>query len=94
MSHSPAALSRRPPSAWPDVKAAHGRNRTCVKIAMTSAGVEAAVILAKEGIATLGTCLFNLHQAIAASQAGMYAVSMYFNGAFAPGRGAFRSGRG
>jgi len=54
-------------------------DRACIKLATTSAGVHAAVILKKEGIATLGTCLFSLHQAIAASQSGMYAISMYFN---------------
>lgn len=38
--------------------------------------------LQKKGIETLGTAVFGAHQAIAASQAGMYAISPYFNGAF------------
>jgi transaldolase len=46
---------------------------------VTTAGVQAAEILRREGIPTLGTALFSLHQAIACSQAGMYAISMYFN---------------
>ncbi|RSH93055.1 hypothetical protein EHS25_007408 [Saitozyma podzolica] len=53
--------------------------RTCVKIPMTEEGAAAAAILSKEGIFTLGTCLFSIPQAIAASQAGMHAVSMYWN---------------
>ena len=36
-------------------------------------------MLQAEGIATLGTSLFNIQQAIAAAQVGQYAVSMYFN---------------
>ncbi|ORY25073.1 putative transaldolase [Naematelia encephala] len=54
-------------------------DRLCIKIATTSAGIKAARILKAEGIPTLGTTLFSLHQAIAASQAGMHAISMYFN---------------
>jgi transaldolase len=46
---------------------------------MTGAGAAAAAQLTKEGIPTLGTCLFNIPQAIAASQAGMHAISVYFN---------------
>ncbi|GFZ48393.1 hypothetical protein JCM24511_06141 [Saitozyma sp. JCM 24511] len=53
--------------------------RTCIKVPTTGPAVAAAVILKKEGIATLGTSLFSLHQAIAASQAGMHAISIYFN---------------
>jgi transaldolase len=45
--------------------------------------VQAAAQLKKEGIMTLGTCLFSVPQAVAASQAGMVAVSMYLNGEFA-----------
>jgi transaldolase len=56
------------------------RERTCIKMATNSAAMEATQILKKEGISTLGTCLFSLHQAIGAQQAGMYAISMYFNG--------------
>lgn len=40
----------------------------------------AAKILNAEGIRTLGTCLFSLPQAIAASQAGCLYISPYFNG--------------
>lgn len=54
-------------------------DRLCIKIATTSAGVRAARRLKAEGIPTLGTTLFSLQQAIAASQAGMHAISMYFN---------------
>lgn len=54
-------------------------DRFCIKMATTSAGVQASKILKEENIATLGTTLFSLPQAIAASQAGMHAVSMYYN---------------
>lgn len=57
-------------------------DRLCVKIAATGAGVRAAKRLKEEGIPTLGTALFSLQQAIAASQAGMHAISMYFNGEY------------
>ena len=55
-------------------------DRLFIKIATTSAGVRAARRLKAEGISTLGTALFSLQQAIAASQAGMHAISMYLNG--------------
>jgi len=54
-------------------------SRACIKLPTTSAGVQAAAQLKKEGIMTLGTCLFSVPQAVAASQAGMVAVSMYLN---------------
>ncbi|OWT40794.1 transaldolase [Cryptococcus neoformans Bt1] len=54
-------------------------DRFCIKIPTTTAGVQAAVELNKLGIASLGTALFSLPQAIAASQAGMHAISPYFN---------------
>lgn len=54
-------------------------DRFCIKIPTTSAGVQAAKILKADGIPTLGTALFSLPQAIAASQAGMHAISMYLN---------------
>lgn len=57
-------------------------SRACIKIPVTTAGVQAAAQLKKEGIMTLGTCLFSVPQAVAASQAGMVAVSMYLNGEF------------
>jgi transaldolase len=58
---------------------ARNRDRLCIKIPTTSAGVQAAVILKKEGILTLGTAMFSVPQAIAASQAGMHAISPYFH---------------
>jgi transaldolase len=54
-------------------------DRFCIKLATTSAGVQAAKELKAEGIATLGTALFSVNQALAASQAGMHAISMYYN---------------
>ncbi|KAL1406154.1 hypothetical protein Q8F55_007838 [Vanrija albida] len=53
--------------------------RFCIKIPTTSAGVAAAKRLRAEGIATLGTALFSVPQALAAAQAGMHAISMYLN---------------
>jgi transaldolase len=41
--------------------------------------VNAAKNILPDGIRSLGTALFSLHQAIAASQAGMLAISPYFN---------------
>jgi len=58
------------------------RDRFAIKIPTTSAGVRAAKRLKEEGIQSLGTTLFSLPQAIAASQAGMYAISPYFNREF------------
>lgn len=55
-------------------------DRIAIKIAVTTAGVQAAKILAGEGIKTLGTALFSVPQALAAAQAGMFAISLYFNG--------------
>lgn len=46
----------------------------------TTAGAQAAVILLKDNIRTLGTSLFSLPQAIAASQASMLSISPYYNG--------------
>lgn len=54
-------------------------DRFCIKIPTTSAGVQAAAVLYKEGIRTLGTALFGLPQAIAAQQANMLSISPYFN---------------
>ena len=62
-----------------EVHGADISDRFCIKIATTSPGLKAARILKKEGIATLGTALFSLPQAIGAAQAGMYAISMYYN---------------
>ncbi|WVO20966.1 uncharacterized protein IAS62_002267 [Cryptococcus decagattii] len=55
------------------------RDRYCIKVPATSAGVQAAKILNQEGIRTLGTSLFSLAQAIACSQAGMLSISPYYN---------------
>lgn len=55
------------------------RNRLAIKIPTTSAGMRAARALKKEGIESLATTLFSVPQAIAASQAGTYAISPYFN---------------
>lgn len=57
------------------------RDRFAIKIPSTGPGLSAAKILNAEGIRTLGTSLFSLPQAIAASQAGCLYVSPYFNGA-------------
>ncbi|KAH8896622.1 putative transaldolase [Thozetella sp. PMI_491] len=54
-------------------------DRIAIKIATTTAGVQAAKILSGEGIKTLGTALFSVPQALAASQAGMFAISLYYN---------------
>ena len=55
-------------------------DRFCIKIPTTTAGVQAAAELYKEGIRTLGTALFSLHQALAAAQGMMLSISPYFNG--------------
>ncbi|GFZ45842.1 hypothetical protein JCM24511_03574 [Saitozyma sp. JCM 24511] len=54
-------------------------DRFCIKVPTTTAGAQAAVILLKDNIRTLGTSLFSLPQAIAASQAGMLSISPYYN---------------
>ncbi|WVQ78620.1 hypothetical protein IAT38_000706 [Cryptococcus sp. DSM 104549] len=55
------------------------RDRFCIKVPATTAGVQAAAVLNPEGIRTLGTSLFSLAQAIASSQAGMLSISPYYN---------------
>ncbi|KAI8235341.1 Transaldolase [Colletotrichum sp. SAR 10_99] len=59
----------------------HGitRDQYAIKIASTGPGLAAAKILTEEGIRTLGTSMFSLPQAIAASQAGCLFVSPYLN---------------
>lgn len=69
--------ARRYAKAFNDVGITN--DRFCIKIPVTSAGVQAAIELGADGIATLGTTLFSVPQAIAAAQAGMHAVSMYLN---------------
>lgn len=54
-------------------------DRFIIKIPTTTAGVGAAKVLLAEGIDSLGTTLFSVPQALAASQAGMCAISMYLN---------------
>lgn len=62
------------------------RARYCIKIPSTGPALNAAKILSQEldeeglQIATLGTAIFGLPQAIAASQANMMYISPYFNG--------------
>lgn len=55
------------------------RDRFCIKIPSTGPALSACRILQEEGIATLGTSLFSVPQAIAASQAGCLSISPYFN---------------
>ncbi|THH34027.1 hypothetical protein EUX98_g88 [Antrodiella citrinella] len=55
------------------------RSKVCIKIPVTPESVLACRDLQKQGINTLGTCLFNLPQALAASQAGCLYVAPYFN---------------
>lgn len=60
-------------------KVGMGRDRYCIKIPTTGPAMIAAKTLNAEGIRTLGTCLFSLPQALAASQAGCLYISPYFN---------------
>ncbi|KAK0100209.1 hypothetical protein ONS95_008548 [Cadophora gregata] len=55
------------------------KDRFCIKIPATGPAMNAGPILLKEGIRTLGTSLFSLSQAIAASQAGCLYISPYYN---------------
>jgi len=55
------------------------KSRVCIKIPVTPESVLACSELQKAGINTLGTCLFNLPQALAAAQAGCLYVAPYFN---------------
>jgi len=54
--------------------------RFCIKIPATGPALNAAKILASEGIPTLGTAVFGLPQAIACSQADMKYISPFLNG--------------
>ncbi|KAK2593543.1 hypothetical protein QQS21_008766 [Conoideocrella luteorostrata] len=60
-------------------RAGIGRDRYCIKIPATGPALNAAKVLSEQGIATLGTAVFSLAQAIACSQAGMLYISPYFN---------------
>nr|GAT60619.1 predicted protein [Mycena chlorophos] len=55
------------------------KERFCIKIPVCPGAINAAPILFKEGIRTLGTSLFSVAQAIAASQAGCLYISPYYN---------------
>ncbi|TFL06286.1 aldolase [Pterulicium gracile] len=55
------------------------RERVCIKIPATPESMLACQELGSAGIKTLGTCLFSVPQALAASQAGCSYVSPYFN---------------
>ncbi|KAL3475978.1 hypothetical protein BJX99DRAFT_270794 [Aspergillus californicus] len=54
-------------------------DRFCIKIPSTGPALSVCPILEAEGIRTLGTAVFSLPQAIAASQAGCLYISPYFN---------------
>lgn len=56
------------------------KERVCIKIPVSAESAVACEELKKEGIQTLGTCLFSLDQALAAHQAGCTYVAPYFNG--------------
>ncbi|KAJ5232148.1 hypothetical protein N7468_005104 [Penicillium chermesinum] len=55
------------------------KDRLCIKIPATGPALSACPILLKEGIRTLGTAVFSVHQAVAASQAGCLYISPYYN---------------
>lgn len=55
------------------------KDRFCIKIPATGPALNAAPILLKEGIHTLGTSILSVAQAIAASQAGCLSISPYYN---------------
>lgn len=56
------------------------KDRFCIKIPSTGPALSACPILLSEGIRTLATAVFSVHQAIAASQAGCLYISPYYNG--------------
>ncbi|KAH6993269.1 hypothetical protein EDB82DRAFT_170342 [Fusarium venenatum] len=55
------------------------KHRICIKISCTGPALNASSILLQEGIRSLGTSLFSVVQAIAASQAGTLSISPYYN---------------
>ncbi|KAL4764912.1 uncharacterized protein BDW70DRAFT_129065 [Aspergillus foveolatus] len=55
------------------------KDRFCIKIPSTGPALSVCPTLEAEGIRTLGTAVFSLPQAIAASQAGCLYISPYFN---------------
>ncbi|KAF4964565.1 hypothetical protein FSARC_7524 [Fusarium sarcochroum] len=60
-------------------KAGISKDRICIKIPATGPALNASPILLKEGIRTLGTSIFSVVQAIAASQAETISISPYIN---------------
>ncbi|CAK7205240.1 hypothetical protein SEUCBS139899_008007 [Sporothrix eucalyptigena] len=60
-------------------RAGISRDRFCIKIPCTGPALTAARILQQEGIQTLGTALFGVPQARAASQARCLSISPYYN---------------
>ncbi|KAJ4051339.1 hypothetical protein NW756_003509 [Fusarium oxysporum] len=55
------------------------KDRICIKIPCTGPALNASPVLLREGIRTLGTSLFSVTQAIAASQAETLSISPYYN---------------
>ncbi|KAJ5099795.1 hypothetical protein N7532_006796 [Penicillium argentinense] len=55
------------------------KDQFCIKIPSTGPALNACPILLTEGIRTLATAVFSVHQAIAASQAGCLYISPYYN---------------
>ncbi|OAA71238.1 transaldolase [Cordyceps fumosorosea ARSEF 2679] len=55
------------------------KDQFCIKIPATGPALNAGRELLKEGIRTLGTSLFSVPQAVAASQAGCLSISPYYN---------------
>lgn len=55
------------------------KDRICIKIPSTGPSLNASPILLKDGIRTLGTSIFSVVQAIAASQAEVLSISPYYN---------------
>lgn len=60
-------------------RAGISKDRYCIKIPSTDPALNACRTLKKEWIRTLGTALFSVPQAIAASQAECLYISPYFN---------------
>ncbi|TQV91728.1 transaldolase [Cordyceps javanica] len=60
-------------------KAGISKDQFCIKIPSTGPALNAGRVLLGEGIRTLGTSLFSVAQAIAASQAGCLSISPYYN---------------
>lgn len=63
-------------------KAGVSKDRICIKIPYTGPALNASLVLLKEGIRTLGTSIFSVVQAVAASQAQTLSISPYYNRRF------------